>query len=212
MRLEGVVAVPAGWSFAVAVSGVQAAKTGTVRAAYNRTALLAAAAARCWRRASGRDDPHLGAAVAATSVAEVRRALFGCSDSGFTAGELAERFEQFQEESERIVPAASAALAAGDLDRFGRLAERSQLLAEANLHNQVAETIWLARAARRLGAVASSAFGAGWGGSVWALVRTPACEQFLADWRLGFDEAFPERRQAARFFTTAAAAGAREVH
>ena len=53
---------------------------------------------------------------------------------------------------------------------FGDLVDRSQQLAERRLGNQVPETIELARSARELGARAASAFGAGFGGSVWALV------------------------------------------
>jgi len=40
----------------------------------------------------------------------------------------------------------------------------------AALGNQIPQTIFLAKTARQLGAVAASAFGAGFGGSVWALV------------------------------------------
>ncbi len=50
------------------------------------------------------------------------------------------------------------------------MAERSQEAAERWLGNQIPETIALARLARHVGATAASAFGAGFGGSVWALV------------------------------------------
>ena len=50
--------------------------------------------------------------------------------------------------------------------------------ADANLGNQVAETNALQRLARELGAVGSSGFEAGFGGSVWALVRTDEAEAF----------------------------------
>ena len=72
------------------------------------------------------------------------------------------------------------------------------------LHNQVPETIYLARRARELGAVAASAFGAGFGGSVWALVAhgyaTDMCETLRAD----YATAFPQHAAAAEFFITAA--------
>ena len=51
-------------------------------------------------------------------------------------------------------------LPAGDLRAFGRLVDRSQQAAEQLLGNQVPETVFLAAAARRLGAAAASAFGA----------------------------------------------------
>ena len=82
-------------------------------------------------------------------------------------------------ESRTIVPGAGDALRDGDLTRFGALVDRSQEAAGAWLGNQVPETACLAREARRLGAAAASAFGAGFGGSVWALVAEDACGEFL---------------------------------
>src|SRR5204862_4044059 len=82
---------------------------------------------------------------------------------------LVERVEQLDIES-RIVRASGDALAAGDLDRLGKLVEESQAAAERLLGNQIPETIELARSARELGAVAACAFGAGFGGSVYALL------------------------------------------
>ena len=73
--------------------------------------------------------------------------------------------------------------------RMAVLRRTSQAEAETLLGNQVPETIALARAARELGAFAVVRFGAGFGGSVWALVdgrsggRSPralACRAFVA--------------------------------
>ena len=64
---------------------------------------------------------------------------------------------------------------------FGKLVDESQVAAEELLGNQVPETISLAKHARALGAYAASAFGAGFGGSVWALVSRSEAEQFAGD-------------------------------
>ena len=79
--------------------------------------------------------------------------------------------DRFVAEAQRLVPGATRALAAGDLATFGTLVDESQHLAEQWLGNQIPETSALARLARRLGADGASAFGAGFGGSVWALVE-----------------------------------------
>jgi galactokinase len=84
------------------------------------------------------------------------------------------------------------------------LADASQWAAETLLGNQVPETVDLARSARRLGAVAASAFGAGFGGSVWALVEQRACEAFLVQWAGAYRSRFPQHAGASRFFATAA--------
>ena len=92
-----------------------------------------------------------------------------------------------------MIPAAGEALARGDLEAFGRWVDRSQQAAETLLGNQIPETVYLAAAAREHGAAAASAFGAGFGGSVWALVRTGRVTEFLAEWQDGYRDRFPTR-------------------
>ena len=82
--------------------------------------------------------------------------------------------------------------------------DRSQADAERLLGNQVPETAFLAAAARRCGAVAASAFGAGFGGSVWALVPAADVGRFTAAWSSAYADAFPDAAADARFFETAA--------
>ncbi len=95
---------------------------------------------------------------------------------------LAARLEQFVVESAWCVPQAVDALRHGDLARFGEVVARSQSLAGEGLHNQVWHTTELVRLALELGAVAASSFGAGFGGSVWALVPNSDAEAMAADW------------------------------
>lgn len=90
---------------------------------------------------------------------------------GFTARALIRRFEQFFEESEVIIPAFATALEGGDWPALGALVGRSQSLTTSHLGNTTRETEWLPACAEGMGAIAASAFGAGFGGSCWALVR-----------------------------------------
>ncbi|MGI9174434.1 MAG: galactokinase family protein, partial [Rhodothermales bacterium] len=80
--------------------------------------------------------------------------------------------------------------------------------AEWLLGNQVEETVFLAQQARRLGAIAASAFGAGFGGSVWALITAGEAEAFAAAWAERYAAAFPEAAQRADFFTERPGPGA----
>ena len=107
-------------------------------------------------------------------------------------------------ENEEVIPAAGDALVNGQLDEFGQCVDRSQQAGEQLLGNQISETAYLAAAARKHGAVAASAFGAGFGGSVWAMVERGEVEAFLAAWRGAYQTEFPEQSDNARFFTTAA--------
>jgi galactokinase len=191
VRHERQVPLPPGYRFVVAVSGVKAEKTGAAKDAYNRASLAVRAILDAWRGASGRPDPSLAEAVSRAGAAPVREVVEQAAIDGFSTATLLARFDQFVEESSLIIPAAGDALARGDVATFGNLVDRSQHLAEALLGNQVPETVMLARSARELGAGAASAFGAGFGGSVWALVEAPAAASFSARWEAGYRAAFP---------------------
>lgn len=198
VRFEGAIPLPAGHVFAIAYSGVIAEKTGGALQHYNALSRSATAVLEAWRRATGRNDPTLAAALAAVPDAPVQiRPLLG-------EVILRDRFEQFLEESTEVIPKAAAALAAGDLGQFGKLADYSMDLATRLLGNQVAETVYLAREARRLGAVAASAFGAGFGGSVWALAPAADAERLSRAWSDAYRRAFPASAARASFFVTRA--------
>lgn len=203
-QLEDRIPLPGDTVFAIASSGVIADKTGAARDKYNRAARAAAAVLQIWREATGRDDATLFAAAtsSAGAPAEIRRVVHRAKTNEFSSGELMDRFEQFCHETVHIMPAAVAALRRGDVEEFGWWVDESQSAAELWLGNQVPETIALARSARELGAPAASAFGAGFGGAVWALVERSRVEEFLREWREKYQRTFPDR--AAQFFPTAA--------
>ncbi|MCB0071113.1 MAG: hypothetical protein KDE20_06625, partial [Caldilineaceae bacterium] len=127
----------------------------------------------------------------------------------FTAAQLRRRFDHFYVEHAEIIPAATAALLRGDVAGFCAAANASQQQGAALLGNQVPETIALAELATALGAAGASAFGAGFGGSVWALVPQESADAFLAAWRARYAEAFPQR--AGDFFVTRAGTSAHHL-
>jgi galactokinase len=208
VRRERQVPLPSSWRFVVAVSGVLAEKTGAAKDAYNRASLAVRAILDLWQRASGREDRSLAEAVDRAGTAQVREAIEQSTVDGFTTQALLERFDQFVEESDSIIPSASDAIQNGDWSHLGALVERSQSLAERYLRNQVPETIALARMAREHGAVAASAFGAGFGGSVWALVHADAAPLFARRWQAAYAAAFAERAPGAAFLVTSPGAPA----
>ena len=118
------------------------------------------------------------------------------------------RLEHFLVENNEILPAALAALDAHGVDDFGRLVDGSQEAAERLLGNQVPETSALAALARTQGALAASAFGAGFGGSVWALVETTRADAFLNAWRRAYRARFPKAAASSTFFVTRPGPGA----
>ena len=82
-----------------------------------------------------------------------------------------------------------------------------QQRAELALRNQVPETMFLARAAMGAGAHAASAFGAGFGGAVWAIVNEAEREAMTERWRASYAAAFPARAAKAEFIAARPGAG-----
>ncbi|NNM86400.1 MAG: galactokinase [Phycisphaerales bacterium] len=188
--------------FVIGVSGLVAEKTGAARHLYNQTAARARLALDILNR-------HLPVPAATLEQAWKKLAcdtpqVFGIiereSPDAATAQTLCERVLQFHTESHVIIPSALRSLKSGQLEEWASLASQSHELADKLLHNQTSQTNFLAADALRLGAVASSAFGAGFGGSVWALVNANAVPQFIAAWRKSYCAAFDEQAARSVFF------------
>lgn len=197
LRFEQSIPLPSNFTFAIATSGVPAEKTGPAMQKYNHASLLAQTATDKWNAASNRSDPHLAAAIQSSpdAIHQLRNILADSQD-------LLDRFEHFLAESTEIVPAAATALVNNNIPALSSIVDRSQHLAETILRNQVPETMHLARSARQLGSPAASAFGAGFGGSVWALIDMPSAPKFLSNWQSAYHAAFPNHANASFFFLT----------
>lgn len=185
--------MPADWTFVILSSGVHADKAGSVRDRYNRASLAVRALVSIWQSDTGSTNPSLSAALASASDAEVRlrEALSSRAVPDFTPADLDRRLTQLSRELARV-PLAVQAFARADRDTIGALTRASQSDAEDLLGNQIPETCALARLAYDHGAFAASGFGAGFGGSVWALAPTEEAEAFAARWRQAYvDECRP---------------------
>jgi galactokinase len=103
---------------------------------------------------------------------------------------LEARLRHLRAEDARVAEAAEA-FARGDIAKIGKLAADSQQDAERCLGNQVPQTVSLVALALEHGAAAASAFGAGWGGSVWALVPEASAAAFLDEWTAAYRRTYP---------------------
>ena len=221
MRLADI-PFPADHTFVIATSGVIADKTGRAKDLYNRAADLAKQLAQIWRDHTHRTEPHL-AAIALAGRQHLDRLCDILAHLDSPA--LQRRLDHFLEESESLVPAAASALAEFRFDDFARLTARSQLFAESLLQNQTPETSFLAQTAQNRGQlpisirdknrgqlppspddphppIAASAFGAGFGGAVWALVPRSIAADFLNAWKQDYNARFPQHAPNASFFLT----------
>jgi galactokinase len=93
-------------------------------------------------------------------------------------------------ETTGTVPQLADAIAAADAQAAGALMMQSQRFAEEALENQVPQTRWLAKRAVELGATGATAFGAGFGGAVWALVASGDADAFAAEWGASYLKAY----------------------
>ena len=194
IRLESVVTMPAGWTFVVASSGVTARKAGAAQNDYNRLALTTAALVAAWREAHPGDNRPLG-----------RLAREGALKGWHPPRDLRWRLEHFMAEDSRVADA-SLAFANADIAAIGELALTSQAEADRLLGNQIDETRALVTLGREIGAPAASAFGAGWGGSAWALVRASDAGSFLDAWLAAYRQRYP--RWPSEGFVSPPSAGA----
>ena len=192
--------MPAGHAFVIASSGIAAEKTGAALADYNYLGLLCDVAVEAWTRYTGVSVRHLGEILSRAPVSDLEAAVAAYARVGVRPERVVERVRQFHAETFETIPAAVEALHAGDIRSFGVLVERSQQGAETGLRNQIPETVHLVATANRLGAVAASAFGAGFGGSVWAMVDVDTADAFAGAWADDYRAAFPSVADEAQFF------------
>lgn len=200
-RFERSLDLPKELTLVIGVSGVTADKTGSALAKYNRLSLAVRSILEIWNRETARNDSSLAAALASSATADNDLRKILSSAPAVPEFPLLDRLQQFASESCSIIPQAADALAARDWRLFGDLVDQSELNAEQRLKNQTVETVFLARTARQQGAIAASAFGAGFGGSVWALINEEHAEEFLNRWSAVYRGRFPQQT-AATFFPT----------
>jgi galactokinase len=180
LRLMRVVTMPPELTFVIASSGIAAPKGGAVQTAYNRLSHAAASIVSRWRADHPADTRSLGELV-----------KNGESGRLILSTELRQRLDHFVAENARVSVAADA-FARGDVAAIGELADASQSDADRLLGSQIPQTGDLASLATSLGAAAASSFGAGWGGSVWALVPTADGTRFLEQWLRAYRHRYPE--------------------
>ena len=182
MRRLDIARLPEGWSCVVASSGAAAEKTGRAMGAYNQLSNGAAALLDIWNRHST-EAASLAAALATNAGAarQLQDMIDSTAVAGWSRSSLHARLQHFIQEDARI-PQAVEALRRGDATCIWELSARSQSDSHALLANQIEETTVLADLALRHGAFASRSFGAGFGGSVWALVERVNEGTFARHW------------------------------
>ena len=192
VRSIGEAAMPPGWTFVIASSGIEADKAGRARDRFNRASLAAGALVDLWQRRFGSPPATLAGLLASRSdAAAILSSLVDEADrQDFDREVLDRRLRHFIGEDARV-PEAMRAFNHADREALNALSQTSQDDAARLLQNQTEETEGLARLARPNGAFAASSFGAGFGGSVWALTSADESHAFGQRWTDDYRTRFP---------------------
>jgi len=190
VRPLGEIRMPADWMFVIASSGVQADKADSVKDRYNRAANGVRALHAQWNARTGEGATSLAAALASRPDAAADLESWVADTGPFTAADLRTRLRHFVAETARA-PLAAEAFGRADRQAVGELSAASQRDAHELLGNQIPETVMLASLAREMGAFGASSFGAGFGGSVWALVPAADAQRFGDAWVRAFAARMP---------------------
>ena len=206
--LQDEVAWPRGWRMAVAFSGVRAEKTREALEEYNLASRRARVAVERYNKAFGTRFTTLRE-VADGGAEQRGQAWLDILDvpPDPRAPCLGDRARQFILEDRRNIPGALDALAAGQIGEFGRLLTASHLGSRKYLWNIAPEIDFLRKSAVALGAAGASGFGAGFGGSIFAVTPASGARSFLAEWKERYARRYPRRAGQSDFFLTTPGSG-----
>ena len=203
---------PKGITIVVGSSGVEAVKTAAAMELYNRASLRSRKACEVYNRSTKsqcRNLRQIALQVGTAGMATASAAIAAAATAEETALDLPGRWEQFFREDQEIIPAVADLLAAGKADQIAPLIDASHAGAVHGLQNQVPQTNFLQSSAKAHGAIAASAFGAGFGGSVWAMAPSDQAAAFAKAWAAEYHEKFPHEAARSEFFLTHPGSSAR---
>jgi len=191
------------WRMAICFSGVRAEKTGAAMEHYNLASLRASRVVEIYNRKYSTRHSFLRDIAdenPTTARAELFARVASATQNDPEGIYLLERFKQFYFEDREIIPQTVTAWIRSDLAAIGNLIDRSHRNSRRYLRNIVEEVDFLQQSARDLGALAASGFGAGFGGSVYAIIPRRQAEGFLRQWKAGYSLRFPQAARNSVFF------------
>lgn len=190
--------------FVIASSGVIAEKTGNAMVDYNDASEHARRIASHLGCKNLRQVFDLYGSL--SCIAETLKQSVTSTQSDYSLQEWVKdmiRVKQFIEESDVIGEGMARALSSST-DQHNKIKELSffsHSLGDEALGNLVEATAWLPKRAMHLKALGSSSFGAGFGGSVYAVVNSNEADSFEKQWSDDYKKAFPQYAKNSVFFT-----------
>ena len=214
---EADIALPDELAYVILYSGVKARKTGGAMYKYNLVAKRAGLVVNHYNKAYGtahglmRHIIEENSSLAAdATLAKVEKATANYMERGRDV-DLPGRFHQFYLEDQEFIPKATGAFGSRNYEELARVTNLSHEASKTYLWNIAPEIEFLRKEALRLGALAASGFGAGFGGSAYALVRVEDAPEFAGRMENSYGRRFPRYVKMAKFFRAYPSTGACEL-
>jgi galactokinase len=193
---------PEDWAIVVAFCGVRAEKTREALEKYNLASRRASLAVEACNREYGTNHRNLREALGNREGASEMRWLdeLDARLGGDPALGLADRVRHFVGEERVHMPRAIRALLWRDMETFGAALSASHDDSRRYLWNIAPEIDFLKESALGLGASGATGFGAGFGGSIAAVLPAERADSFTARWQAAYARQYPGLAAGASFF------------
>jgi len=182
----------------VAYSGRKAEKTREAMEKYNQLSINAQSAVRALNKINGTSHTLLRDFFPDLSFEERAEKAFTQLKKAKQGEEIAKRAFQFFMERDLTLKAVQK-VKQGDISGYGQLINSSHNLSRDYLGNIVPEIDFLQKKALELGAEGATGFGAGFGGSCYAVVWASQSESFIERWHREYVSKFPHFKETAKF-------------
>lgn len=209
--------LPDDLAYIVLYSGLKSEKTGETKYMYNLAAKKANLVVELYNHAFGKSHKLMRDILAENQSIETNKMLTKVTQATSHYSELGQdldlpnRFYQFYLENKIFIPNATKALATRDYTSLANVINLSHNASKNYLCNIAPEIDFLQKEATRLGALAASGFGAGLGGSAYALLRADDVEDFSERIEKSYKRKFPNYSKVASFFQAHPSIGACEL-
>jgi len=182
----------------VAYSGKKAEKTREAMEKYNRLSNNAQSAVRALNEINGTDHILLRDFFPELPDKEKAKKAFKQLEEAGAGKEIAKRVYQFFMERD-LTQKAIFRVKQRDIYGYGELINFSHLISRDYLGNIVSEIDFLQNKAVELGAAGATGFGAGFGGSCYAVVSASKAQNFIEKWGEEYIRKFPHLKEKAEF-------------
>jgi len=208
---------PEDLTFVILYSGVKAEKTGEAMYKYNLASRRARLVVEKYNETYGTKHGlmrHIIEENQGLGFEELMKKIERAASNYIERGkdlDLPGRFKQFYLEVVEYIPEAAKALMFRDYETLSKVTNQSHETSKQYLWNIVDEIEFLQKESLKYGALAASGFGAGFGGSAYAIVEAGKEQEFIKKIADAYKKRFPKYAENCLFFRTYPSKGLSEL-